>query len=231
MKNRSKVQREQDLVVIADLYRRGWSLRQIAAEITARRPYSLSYSMVKVDLDRVLSQWREQQVQYVDNFITIEFERIESMKSELMQEYIRSKQPTKLVSERRKAMLDIPTHIHNNKKAENLAEDDMDSIFDTTPKLLPKNKEGVVTGLDSIDVVFTSMSSVESVYVDQNMQMTENLGNPRYLELIAKLIDQQAKLLAVGVYGKGEVATTSSVIVVNMPAPQALTLEDQDHDE
>jgi len=223
---RNKTEREADLVVIADLYRRSWSMRQIAAEVSRRRTYTLTDSTIKHDLDLILSRWKEKQAQYIDNFIVVQLEQIAAMKKELWEEYIRSKNPTRKIKEKRNAL--NVKNIHASKEPEDLVDLELDYIFmNDTSKPRPN-----ATPLDTVEIHFTDLSDSSGVEVDQTLEVSENIGNPKFLELIGKFMDQEARLL--GFYNMDNITPTMSVVIVNVPKPaskEIFTPLDQNFDE
>lgn len=216
MAKRTKIEREADLVVIADLYKRSWTFRQIAEELTKRRSYSLSYVMVKHDLDLVLSRWKEKQSAYIENFVVLQVQQIQAMKQECWSEYLRSKNPSKKIVEKRQAI--VNAGIHKIKNPEDLHDLELDYIFDDNTSALEEAKKNNQS-LDEVEIHFTDLSPYSGVEVDQTVQINDRLGNPKYLELMAKLMDQEARLL--GFYNTDNVTPTTSVVIVKMPEPMS----------
>lgn len=211
---RNKTEREADLVVIADLYRRNWSMRQIAAELSNRRPYTLTDSTIKHDLDLILSRWKEKQAQYIENFIVVQLDQIAAIKKELWEEYQRSKQPTKKIKEKRTAV--NVNNIHAMKQPEELIDFELDFLFDD---VTTKPKKKTQTSLDQVEIRFTDLSTTAGAEVDQSVEVEERIGNPKFLELLGKFMDQEARLL--GFYNTDNITPTTSVVIVNMPTPES----------
>ncbi len=213
---RSKTEREADRVIVADLYKRNWNMREIAKEISRRRPYSISHVTVKYDLDAVLKRWREKQSAYIENFVVLQVQQIQALKKECWAEYLRSKNPTKKINEKRQAI--ISTGIHDIKNPEDLHALELDYIFDDDTGALDEAK-AKRQSLEDVEIHFTDLSKAVGVEVNQTVQVTERLGNPKYLDLMAKLMDQEARLL--GFYNNENITPTTSVVIVNMPAPES----------
>lgn len=213
-RKREKIEREDDLVIVANLYKRNWTIRAIAAELTKRRPYSISPSQVKYDLDAIISRWKEKQKKYIDNFITIQLEQIAALKEEAWKEYIRSKSPTKSIKEKREAI--VNTGIHSIKQAEDISDIELDAIFDDSIAIETKTAEQ--RSLENVEVKFTDLSQT-TVEVDQVVQVTERLGNPKYLDLIQRLMDQECKLL--GIYKTDDLGNNTSVVIIQTPPPES----------
>lgn len=225
---RKPIEREADYVIVADLYRKGWTMRDIASEITRRRPYSLSYSQVKHDLDKILKRWREKQSKYLEDFIVIQIQQIQLMKKECWKEYERSKHPTKKISEKRKVV--ISTGVHRVKGYEDLHAFELDSIFADGTKALDEAKQKN-NSLDDVEIQLTDLSKAVGVEINQDVQLTERLGDHKWIELVAKLMEQEARLL--GFYNADKVVTTETTIVVKLPDPisQNSYLPDSQTDE
>lgn len=88
---RTKAQRLDDLVTISSLYARGFTQRQIAAELAKSRPYTLSHKTICRDIKDVIAQWRETMVQNVDDLKSAELLRINEIEREAWREWERSK--------------------------------------------------------------------------------------------------------------------------------------------
>jgi len=205
---RTKIQREADLIVVADLYRRNWSMRQIAEQICARRDYKIGYVTIHKDVELIISRWRKQQATYIENFVLLQIEQIGELKRELWNEYLRSKTSLKRFKEKRKGVL----------TKEDLIDLEMDAIFDTITSDQIRNKRPNPAG--SIEIHFTDLSNAKALEVDQTIEEHERLGDPKYLELIARLMEQESRLL--GFYNTDNITPTASVIIVTTPATKNL---------
>ena len=212
---RTKAEREADLVVIADLYRRGCTQKQIATLVTSKRSYSISHVTVKNDLDLIFKRWREKQAKYIDNFLVAQLSQIQALKAEAWKEYEKRKLPKKRIKESRKGVTSLT--VKPLRKTDDIIEEEfeeIEAIFDqhNTEELTEVKGE-----LDNIDIQFTDLSPYMGIEVTQDIEVSERTGDPRYLDLISKLMEQEAKLL--GFYKNDTSATNTSVIVVNMPEP------------
>lgn len=210
---RTKTEREADLTAIAELYKRGWSMRAIASEVSKRRAYSITFAQVKYDLDDIFKRWREKQKQYIDNFVTVQLKQIQIMKQELWSEYLRSKKPMKKLFEKREAVIHTGVHAINPK--EDLAEIELEEIFsDSTKPVVSTPSE-----LEEVEPFMTDLNESNRVDVVQSIQHVERLGNPKYLELVAKLMEQEAKLL--GFYNSDKLDSNTTVVIVKVPEPSS----------
>lgn len=90
--DKAKRLREGRLEVVAQLYRRGYSLRHIQAEVTRRLDLA-SYSLATVhnDVKYLLSEWRENRIEDIDQTLQLELERIDEAVRELWEQWEQSK--------------------------------------------------------------------------------------------------------------------------------------------
>ena len=79
--------------IIAQLYKRGYSYRQIQAEVMARLDLA-TYSLKTVhkDVKRMLEEWREARIENLDLAIQLELERIDDVIREAWEAWDKSKQ-------------------------------------------------------------------------------------------------------------------------------------------
>lgn len=79
--------------IIGELYKRGWSYRQIREEVMARldlRTYSLR--TVHKDVLALLAEWRETRIENLDQAVQLELERIDDIVREAWEAWDKSKQ-------------------------------------------------------------------------------------------------------------------------------------------
>lgn len=80
------------LDIIAQLYKRGYSYREIREEVMARldlQAYSLQ--TVHKDVNRLLSEWRETRIENTDHAVQLELERIDELIKEAWEAWDKSK--------------------------------------------------------------------------------------------------------------------------------------------
>lgn len=77
--------------IIAPLYKRGWSIAKIAAEVRARMNTTCSTRTIWNDINELLDEWRELRVQDIDQKVQLELERIDDAVSELWEQWDKSK--------------------------------------------------------------------------------------------------------------------------------------------
>ena len=79
--------------IIAQLYKRGYSYRQIQAEVMARLDLpSYSLNTVHRDVKRMLEEWRDTRIENLDLAIQLELERIDDLIREAWEAWDKSKQ-------------------------------------------------------------------------------------------------------------------------------------------
>jgi hypothetical protein len=97
----AKQAREARLVIVGDLYKKGYSMREIA-EIVKERSGCITYvvSTVKKDIDKLLSEWRKTRLDDIDMAIQLELDAINEQIKELWVAWERSKTDQKLKSKK-----------------------------------------------------------------------------------------------------------------------------------
>ena len=81
------------LEIVAKLYKRGYSIRQISKEVMARlnlKTYSLA--TVHKDIQTLLDEWRENRIEDMDDALQLELERIDETVRELWSQWEKSKE-------------------------------------------------------------------------------------------------------------------------------------------
>jgi hypothetical protein len=100
--NRSAKQVKQArLVIVGELYKRGYTFREIKEEVMKRESLA-TYSLetVKKDVDYLLAEWRKTRIDDVDAAIQLELESIDTQIRELWIAWDRSKTDQKLKSKK-----------------------------------------------------------------------------------------------------------------------------------
>ena len=80
------------MVIVADLYKRGWAIRRIADEVKARLGGTCSTRTIWNDIQDLLAEWRSLWVQDVDDRLQLELERIDDCVAELWEQWDKSKE-------------------------------------------------------------------------------------------------------------------------------------------
>lgn len=93
------------LNIVSDLYKKGWSIRQIRAEVMARLDLpTLSTGTVKRDIDTLLEEWRDDRVKDTDALLELELARIDETCKELWEQWERSKEESEVKTTKRKGV-------------------------------------------------------------------------------------------------------------------------------
>jgi len=91
------------LEIVAELYKRGWSVRKVRAEVM-RRLNLKSYSLqtVHADIKTLLAEWRASRLENMDEALTLELTRIDDTCRELWDQWEKSKTDYTKTSNKRK---------------------------------------------------------------------------------------------------------------------------------
>jgi DNA-binding transcriptional MerR regulator len=163
-KKKMKDYRQEQIVrldIIAELYKKGYSYRDIREEVMTRLDLS-SYSLrtVSKDVNRLLEEWRETRIENIDLALQLELQRIDDLIKEAWAAWDKSKTD------------------YERKKAK---------------------QQGVPgSGEDNGEVV--------TVKVEQQKEEIICYGDPRYLDIIHKLLIERRKLLGLYAPEKREIS-------------------------
>lgn len=81
------------LDIIAELYKRGYSLRKITEEVKRRLNIpKLAVSTTYNDVQTLLKEWRESRIENIDQALQLELERIDDTTAELWEQWDKSKE-------------------------------------------------------------------------------------------------------------------------------------------
>lgn len=80
------------MVIVAELYKRGWSIRRIAEEVRARLNTSCSTRTIWNDINTLLEEWRAVRITDMDQRLQLELERIDDCVAELWEQWDKSKE-------------------------------------------------------------------------------------------------------------------------------------------
>lgn len=95
--------KEARLEIVAELYKKGYSIRKIREEVMLRLDLqSLSTATVLADVKTLLQEWRETRISDVDLAIQLELERIDDTIRELWSQWEKSKTDYTKTSNKRK---------------------------------------------------------------------------------------------------------------------------------
>lgn len=91
------------LEIVGLLYKRGYSIRKIAAEVMRRLDLkACSTQTIHADIHELLSEWRESRLDNIDDAIQLELSRIDDTIRELWDQWEKSKQDRTVTKNRRK---------------------------------------------------------------------------------------------------------------------------------
>jgi hypothetical protein len=80
-------------VIVAELYKRGWSIKKIVEEVKARLNLeTCSTRTVWNDINELLDEWRKTRITDVDQRLQLELERIDDSVRELWEQWEKSKE-------------------------------------------------------------------------------------------------------------------------------------------
>lgn len=80
------------MVIVAELYKRGWTIRRITDEVRSRLGTSCSTRTIWNDVQDLLKEWRETRIEDIDMRLQLELERIDDCVSELWEQWEKSKE-------------------------------------------------------------------------------------------------------------------------------------------
>lgn len=80
------------MVIVAELYKRGWSIRRIADEVKARTGTGCSTRTIWNDIQDLIKEWQSARIQDTDARLQLELERIDDCVSELWEQWDKSKE-------------------------------------------------------------------------------------------------------------------------------------------
>lgn len=87
--------RQARLEIVSELYKRGYSLRKITAEVKRRLNIpKLAVSTTYNDVQTLLKEWRESRIENIDQALQLELERIDDTTAELWEQWDKSKTET-----------------------------------------------------------------------------------------------------------------------------------------
>ena len=178
----AKQVKEARLVLVGALYKKGYSMRQIQAQVLLH-PGITSYALgtVKSDVDSLLKEWRKTRLDDVDMAIQLELAAIDDQLQELWTAWDRSKTDQKLKSKKQSGIA-----------AKGKAKDG--KVVDEDGQL--KDKEE---------------STIKTTAIEQTEKDEVNFGDPRYQDLINKLRMERRKLLGLYAVDKSELTLKGSI--------------------
>ena len=80
------------MVIVAELYKKGWNIRRIADEVKARMNTTCSTRTIWNDIQDLLKEWQAARIQDTDARLQLELERIDDCVAELWEQWDKSKE-------------------------------------------------------------------------------------------------------------------------------------------
>lgn len=139
--------------IIAQLYKRGYSYREIRAEVMARldlKTYSLR--TVHKDVNKLLEEWRKTRIENFDLTVQLELQRIDELIKEAWAAWDKSKEDYTQRSAKQK-------------------------------------------GVPTADEETGEAGGISTVQMEQTTREISQCGDPRYLDLIHRLLIERRKIL------------------------------------
>lgn len=91
--------RQARLEIVSELYKRGYSLRKITAEVKRRLNIpKLAVSTTYNDVQTLLKEWRESRIENIDQALQLELERIDDTTAELWEQWDKSKEEAQKIT-------------------------------------------------------------------------------------------------------------------------------------
>lgn len=161
------------LDIIAELYKRGYSYRDIRTEVMNRLDLS-TYSLrtVSKDVNKLLEEWRATRIENLDLALQLELERIDDLTREAWKAWNKSKEDQTLRNNKQKG---VPGDLLDAGNNSNNGSASADGNLQASA---PERREEIVT-----------------VAMEQQTKEVICTGDPRYLEIIHKLSMERRKLL------------------------------------
>lgn len=80
------------MVIVADLYKRGWSIKRIAEEVRKRMNTTCSTRTIWNDIQDLIKEWQATRINDTDQRLQLELERIDDCVAELWDQWDKSKE-------------------------------------------------------------------------------------------------------------------------------------------
>lgn len=105
------------LEIVAQLYKRGYSVRKIRDEVMRRLDLpTYSLQTVQKDIRSLLDEWRESRIEDMDDALELELQRIDETVRELWEQWEKSKEDYERIERKRKG---TPQRQPNNQAGQN----------------------------------------------------------------------------------------------------------------
>lgn len=168
------------LEIVAKLYKRGFSVRKIQAEVMRRLDLpTYSLNTVQKDIRSLLDEWRENRIEDMDDALQLELSRIDDTVQELWEQWEKSKEDYTRTQMKRKG---APRR-QENQGGQN-----------------GQSNRGQENGQETI----------RTLLVEERTQNVVGLGNPAYISEIRQQLAERRKLLGLYAPEKRDVQGTMS---------------------
>lgn len=88
---RNRLDQEKDTWYAVQLCAMGKTYQEIADELNEKNPgYNISREAVRLDIERVLVEWKKENMENIDAYIAKDLARIEALEAQVMQDYMDS---------------------------------------------------------------------------------------------------------------------------------------------
>jgi hypothetical protein len=155
------------LEIVAQLYKRGYSVRKIRDEVMRRLDLpTYSLQTVQKDIRTLLDEWRESRIEDIDDALELELQRIDDTCQELWEQWEKSKEDYDRIERKRKGTPQRPTNNHNGQDGQNQNQN--------------QNRQA---------------DRMQTLYVEEKTQNVVGLGNPAYIAEIRQQLAERRKLL------------------------------------
>lgn len=185
------------LDIIAELYKRGYSLRKITEEVKRRLNIpKLAVSTTYNDVQTLLKEWRESRIENIDQALQLELERIDDTTAELWEQWDKSKEEAQKTTTTRRGRI----------KGKGDADIETDAVSES--------RRGRIKGKGG--------SGIETNSVSESRTNVGGLGNPAYIAEIRQQLIERRKLL--GLYAP-EARQVKGEVTVHRPPCEMSTEE------
>jgi len=171
-----KRKKEDRLPFVLELYKKGFSFRQIRLEIMNRfdlKSYSLG--TVKKDIDSILKEWRDERIRDTDSLVQIELSRIDDITREAWDAWDKSKTDFEKKNTSQKGVMG------GRKKKSDVSEDDEITTTEMQRRIEEMRCYGDPRYLDVIDRQNKERRKILGLYAPEKQEITGGLSFTEFL--------------------------------------------------
>lgn len=172
--------RQARLDIVAELYKKGYSIRQIRTELIRRLDLkSCSTQTVHADIQELLAEWRADRIDDVDLLLQLELERIDNNVRELWEQWEKSKTDYTRTSNKKKG---APVTEKADKKKNTDAQDvTRIKTFQTERKEEEMRCLGDVSYINAIREELKERRKLLGLYAPEKREHSGNMGFAAFL--------------------------------------------------